>query len=86
MHRGLKNKTIHTHTHTHLWPVVTRFQRFRTHSNLPFPTEAYSHIRCCHVPPGKNQSACWMMGSIIPTICSETVVIISVIFLRAQGR
>lgn len=33
-------------------------------------------------PPGKNQSACWMMGSMTPTICRDKVVIISVMFLE----
>lgn len=38
------------------------------------------------LPPGKNQSACWMSGSMMPTICSETVVIISVMFLQGSGK
>lgn len=38
------------------------------------------------LPPGKNQSACWIRGSIIATICRETVAIISVMFLKKQGR
>lgn len=36
-------------------------------------------------PPGKNQSACWMIGSMIPTICRDTVVIISVMFLNTTN-
>lgn len=35
-------------------------------------------------PPGKNQSACWMMGSMMPTICRDKVVIISVMFLGTK--
>ena len=35
-------------------------------------------------PPGKNQSACWMMGSMMPTICRDNVVIISVMFLETN--
>ena len=35
-------------------------------------------------PPGKNQSACWMMGSMMPTICRDKVVIISVMFLETK--
>lgn len=38
------------------------------------------------VPPGKNQSACWMMGSIMPTICRDNVVIISVMFLQRRDK
>lgn len=38
------------------------------------------------VPPGKNQSACWMMGSIMPTICRDNVVIISVMFLQRRDE
>lgn len=37
------------------------------------------------LPPGKNQSACWMSGSMMPTICSDSVVIISVMFLQGDG-
>lgn len=37
-------------------------------------------------PPGKNQSACWMIGSIMPTIWRETVVIISVMLLQKTRR
>lgn len=44
----------------------------------PATTTAHS------LPPGKNQSACWMSGSMMPTICSETVVIISVMFLQGS--
>lgn len=38
------------------------------------------------VPPGKNQSACWMMGSMMPTICRDNVVIISVMFLQRRDE
>lgn len=37
-------------------------------------------------PPGKNQSACWMMGSTTPTIWRDKVVIISVMFLEKKER
>jgi len=47
----------------------------------PHPAGAVRHS----LPPGKNQSACWMSGSMMPTICSETVVIISVTFLQGSG-
>lgn len=33
-------------------------------------------------PPGKNQSACWMIGSMMPTIWRDKVVIISVMLLK----
>lgn len=38
------------------------------------------------VPPGKNQSACWMIGSMMPTICRDNVVIISVMFLQRRDE
>lgn len=37
-------------------------------------------------PPGKNQSACWMMGSTTPTIWRDKVVIISVMFLGKKKK
>lgn len=35
-------------------------------------------------PPGKNQSACWIIGSMMLTICRDKVVIISVMFLEQR--
>lgn len=37
-----------------------------------------------HSPPGKNQSACWMMGSMTATTCTEVAAAISASVLQRR--